>query len=701
MSSSQPRVPAGGPNPPSSSPPPIPSSQGTPSHQKTSGEKPVWPLSYRLKTPIPKAIVPGSHNGSSPHHQGPRQWWHYYRYSNTQGHNPALIYCKTKDQSQKAAELFLGLPFVGFDMEWPWDAHKRTGLKNKVALIQLASEGKIALFHIALHPGTTVDNLIAPALRTILESPAISKVGVGVMNADFARLIQFFGLKPKGAFELSHLHNLVHHGDAEYDLITTKLVGLAKQVEEHLGLPLWKGKARTSDWSKPLTQEQLTYAADDAYAGYMLYHCMNAKRLAMAIVPTLPVHVDKYPGVNDRPGSGGMLGSTRSVWLRPERPGAGIYTAADFFRKAKGIPIEKRDENLDTSRDKTADRGEKRKDPEHDDDAQTDTKPSSPKLSQNLGLSALNDTSAQLLNILKVQRTRTALSEKVPAYCVATNAMLDDISAQRPTTKQQLLRVRGMGPKKVEKYGDIWLDITRKFVKENKAKMPLSQEEPPVAPKANVKRVGQSLEIKGSPPMPQMNTGLSFSMEDTRITTDKQNQMREESSSDEESAFGPPIPTSSRENVKRRRFEVLPPRSSPKGPVLGQLTPNKLGERGHMAASPHAARIPLMSSPSTPLTTPSKPTPALSKNAMIFEKKLTALSRMVISKLPPEQRAEGSPPLISEATIRKLALDPPGSAQELLHFHGIAPFVRACANAKIDLMGNISKWKPAVASPPT
>ncbi|KAK8016376.1 hypothetical protein PG993_014565 [Apiospora rasikravindrae] len=616
--------------------------------------------------------------------QPQRQWWHYYRYSNAQGHNPALIYCRTKEQSQKAAELFLGLSVVGFDMEWPWDAHKRTGLKNKVALIQLACEGKIALFHIALHQGSTVDDLIAPALRAILESPAISKVGVGVMNADFARLIQFFKLDPKGAFELSHLHNLVHYGEEEYDMITTKLVGLANQVEEHLGLPLWKGKTRTSDWSKPLNRDQLTYAADDAYAGFMLYHCMNAKRLAMTIVPTLPVHVDRYPGIRDR--LGGLM--NRSVWLRPEQPGAGIYTAADFFRKAKGIPVEKQDENTGVAHVKKADRGEKRKDPEGG-DTQTGTKQSSPKLPK-LTKPAIDELKPELHALLKAQRTQTAQSEKVPAYCVATNVELEALASRRPTTKQQLLRIRGMGPKKVDKYGDLWLGIIRTYLEEKKA--PLSEQKQPVTPKANIQRVGQSLEFKGSPPTPHMKTGLSFSMADASITADENKQAREESSSDE-SAFGSPIPASSRENVERRRNDVLPSQSNAVGNASGGPSPGKVGERVNGSAQPAPS--------STPLKAPPNIIPALSKNAMIFEKKLTALSRMVVSKLPPEQRSPGGPPLISEATIRQLALNPPTTAQELLHMHGIAPFVRACANAKIDLMGNIAKWKPAAEASPT
>ena len=82
---------------------------------------------------------------------------------------------------------------------------------------------------------------------------------------------RFFGLKPKGAVESSHLYRLVKFGPRKPELVSVKLVSLAHQVEEQLGLPLYKGDVRTSNWSKPLSRDQINYAAGDAYAGFMLY----------------------------------------------------------------------------------------------------------------------------------------------------------------------------------------------------------------------------------------------------------------------------------------------------------------------------------------------------------------------------------------------------------------------------------------------
>ncbi|KAI0452502.1 hypothetical protein F5B21DRAFT_526776 [Xylaria acuta] len=136
---------------------------------------------------------------------------------------------KTKSHSEILARQFANEPVLGFDMEWPWGADKRSKLRDKVALMQLAGERKVALFHIALHEGETVDDLIAPTLKEIIES--------------------------------------------------------SKNHERNV---------RISDWSQPLNWNQTQYAATDAYARFMLFHCMNAKRLAMDPAPPFPIPAETY-----------------------------------------------------------------------------------------------------------------------------------------------------------------------------------------------------------------------------------------------------------------------------------------------------------------------------------------------------------------------------------------------------------------------
>ncbi|XXG99584.1 hypothetical protein Hte_005923 [Hypoxylon texense] len=231
---------------------------------------PQWPLSYELR---------GLPTG--------QKWWSHIYYRGPENQSIEILYGDSFAISESIAQTFLNEPVLGFDMEWPMDADKRTTLQEKVSLIQIACESRVALFHIALHDGHTSQDIIPPSLRRIIESPAILKVGVAILAWDFKRLKDIFHLQPRGAFELSHLHNLVCYGSQGHTRVTTRLRKLTEQVRQHLGLPLQKGSVRQSDWSIHLNEEQRTYAANDAYAGFMLFHRMNAKRLEMN--PTLPL----------------------------------------------------------------------------------------------------------------------------------------------------------------------------------------------------------------------------------------------------------------------------------------------------------------------------------------------------------------------------------------------------------------------------
>lgn len=284
----------------------------TSSEAAPSGE---WPRDFRMD--------PSS--GSA----RPKFWTHeLYRGPNRR---PVTIkYSRTKMESEEIALEFLGESVVGFDMEWPFQPKDGTDvpLQKRIGLIQIAKEDTIGLFHIGLHVGQTPKDILAPTLRKIIESDEITKTGVGILNADFSRLSRWFNLKPRGAFELSHLHNLVTYGDKYPMKITTRMRALTKQVEDHLGLPLFKGKVRTSNWSRPLNTDQIRYAAADAYAGIMLYHCMNSKRLAMTPVPPIPIHAETYiPMVNG-------MGSIVPVQLGPSSKVESGVSAVEFYQQA-------------------------------------------------------------------------------------------------------------------------------------------------------------------------------------------------------------------------------------------------------------------------------------------------------------------------------------------------------------------------------
>ncbi|KAL7489408.1 hypothetical protein ACHAW6_015006 [Cyclotella cf. meneghiniana] len=63
-------------------------------------------------------------------------------------------------------------------------------------------------------------------------------------------------------------------------------------------------------------------------------------------------------------------------------------------------------------------------------------------------------------------RIDQASSIDKPAYNIFTNAALDGICALLPTNHDQLLEVKGIGPKKLEMYGDDIIDIVKKYVGE-------------------------------------------------------------------------------------------------------------------------------------------------------------------------------------------------------------------------------------------
>lgn len=227
-------------------------------------------------------------------------YWHYTLYQGPGGdkHKVMVHYCKSKEATEKVAQLFLNEKIVGFDIEWKQNAAKNEGKTKNVSLIQIASESRVLLAHIARYPNAAVseknqqvEDLVAPSLKKIMESPAISKVGVAI-KGDCTRLGKFLHIESHGLFELSHLYKLVKFSSGNVKKINKTLVSLAQQVQEHLGLPLDKGDVRTSDWSQDLDYQQTQYAASDSYAAVQLYHILEAKRKALEPTPPRPAHAE-------------------------------------------------------------------------------------------------------------------------------------------------------------------------------------------------------------------------------------------------------------------------------------------------------------------------------------------------------------------------------------------------------------------------
>ncbi|KAI0157997.1 ribonuclease H-like domain-containing protein [Hypoxylon sp. FL1284] len=400
-----------------------------------------WPLAYQLKPPEP---------GGPPH-----QWWNHFYYRGSRNRAPQILYSDSLNRSESIARTFLDEPVIGFDMEWPMWSEKSARLQEKIALIQIACERRIALFHVALHDGETVDDIIAPSLRRIIESPTILKTGVAILSADFKKLKEEFDLNPRGAFELSHLHNLVRREPQGNKPVTTKLCALSKQVEHHLGLPLYKGSVRQSDWSLPLTQDQRIYAANDAYAGFMLFHCMNAKRLATTPVPPFPKPAESYLPFKLPPIGLVQFESAAEETqneIPPTKPFATAHYSPPSNTKHSKGSVEGgvfRLQKAEYSNDHVKKRTEQ-------------------VLSRTISSTKSSEpvVSSKLYKNLVFHRRQIAIRQGVPAYIVATNKILEELTRGRPVSEKQLLKIHGVGTSKVQKYGKEWLRIIAEDITE-------------------------------------------------------------------------------------------------------------------------------------------------------------------------------------------------------------------------------------------
>ncbi|WPH01116.1 Hypothetical protein R9X50_00395100 [Acrodontium crateriforme] len=243
-------------------------------------------LNYQISTEdFRKAVMASPSSDAS--------FWSYTLYKNDRGKKPTLHYCTSLNAAEEQAKKFIGEPVIGFDLEWEMYSSKNGSIKQNVSLIQIAAEEKIALFQIALFKGESIEELMPPSLRQILASDKVVKTGVNI-SGDARRMKDWLGVEMKGVFELSHLYKIVFFSESEPRKVNRSLVNLARQVKEVLRLPLKKDDVRTSAWSRKLSIAQTTYAGADAYAGFRLYHALDAKRKRMKPTPPRPDFFEKH-----------------------------------------------------------------------------------------------------------------------------------------------------------------------------------------------------------------------------------------------------------------------------------------------------------------------------------------------------------------------------------------------------------------------
>lgn len=167
--------------------------------------------------------------------------------------------------------------------------------KTKVSVLQISSASDIVVAHISAFPckNEVFDKteFIPPALQDMFEDPTVIKMGVKISGAknDMHNCARYLDLWSYGLLELYDLDALVRtKADGETDDI-----GLNRLCEIYLGRTLsgkGAGNITTSEWHLPqdLSDEQLDYAANDAFVAVKIFEAMMQKFDSMDPSPPFP-----------------------------------------------------------------------------------------------------------------------------------------------------------------------------------------------------------------------------------------------------------------------------------------------------------------------------------------------------------------------------------------------------------------------------
>ncbi len=71
-----------------------------------------------------------------------------------------------------------------------------------------------------------------------------------------------------------------------------------------------------------------------------------------------------------------------------------------------------------------------------------------------------------LFDRLKLLRRKISVEENVPAYIVFSDATLSQMSAEKPTTENEMLAIQGIGLQKYISYGQDFIDLIKLFIKD-------------------------------------------------------------------------------------------------------------------------------------------------------------------------------------------------------------------------------------------
>jgi ribonuclease D len=171
-----------------------------------------------------------------------------------------ITLCSTGAQAQSAFAPLAAAPAWGFDTESK-PTFRVGELSDGPHVVQLSTPERAWVFQ--LH-----DPACRAVVTQLLALPGITKAGFG-LGDDRKRIIQKFGVEPTGILELNVIFR-----ERGY----RKDIGVKGAVAVLFGQRFIKSKkAATSNWANPhLTEAQLVYAANDAYAAVRVWDALNA-----------------------------------------------------------------------------------------------------------------------------------------------------------------------------------------------------------------------------------------------------------------------------------------------------------------------------------------------------------------------------------------------------------------------------------------
>ena len=170
--------------------------------------------------------------------------------------NGTVVVIESVEHAHQAIDHLISQRILGFDTETKPSFQK--GSINKVSLVQLSTPETAYLFRIN-------KTGLFPGLISVLEHPAILKVGVAVRD-DLRALQKRVPFTPSGFVEIQD----VAHAKGYKDSSLKKLAGLL------LGIRISK-RQRLTNWDADvLTSQQIVYAATDAWISLRIHNQLTS-----------------------------------------------------------------------------------------------------------------------------------------------------------------------------------------------------------------------------------------------------------------------------------------------------------------------------------------------------------------------------------------------------------------------------------------